>query len=228
MKQKGKKILRILLKTVLFLLLFIVSYGVIGSLISFIPVNTDFQECKKDGVEIYIKTNGFHTDLIVPLRNDIKDWSVFVDSKDTERKDTTYSYVAFGWGDKGFYLNTRKISDVKFSIVFKAAFFLSSSAMHVEFMKSVKENENLKKVCISKESYKKLVNHIENSFKVDDQNKPILIKAKTYNPNDVFYEAKGTYNLFYTCNSWTNQGLKVAGLRASLWALFSFGIFFHY
>jgi uncharacterized protein (TIGR02117 family) len=228
MKQKAKKVLTVLLKTVAFILLFIISYGAIGSLISLIPVNTDFQECKKDGVEIYIKTNGFHTDFIVPVRNDIKDWSNFVDSKNTISRDTSYSYVSFGWGDKGFYKEAKKIKDIRFSTVFKAAFFLSRSAMHVEFKKGVQENENCKKICISKENYKNLVAYIETSFRVNDKNKTILSNIEPYNPNDLFYDAIGTYNLFYTCNTWTNQGLKAAGLKACLWTPFSFGIFFHY
>jgi uncharacterized protein (TIGR02117 family) len=223
-----KKIGRISLKIVGYLFLFIISYAILGSLISFIPVNRNFEECKQDGVEIYIQADDIHTDLILPIRNEIKDWSAFVNPKDAKAGDSTYTHVAFGWGDKGFYINTPRIEDLKFTTVFKAAFFLSTSAMHVAFKKSIKENETCKKICISKESYKKIISHIESSFQVDGQQKPILIKGAGYTPHDLFYDANGTYNLFYTCNSWANQGLKKAQMKAAFWTLFSFGILHHY
>ncbi|MDR9457246.1 MAG: hypothetical protein RI572_07525, partial [Salegentibacter sp.] len=38
-----------------------------------IPVNSDFQETN-DGVEIYLQTSDVHTDIVVPLKNDLKNW----------------------------------------------------------------------------------------------------------------------------------------------------------
>jgi hypothetical protein len=43
-----------------------------------------------------------------------------------------------------------------------------------------------------------------------------------------FYNAKGRYSLFYTCNTWANQALKSANQKAALWTIFDFGIFQHY
>ncbi|MFM7854609.1 MAG: DUF2459 domain-containing protein [Flammeovirgaceae bacterium] len=49
-------------------------------------------------------------------------------------------------------------------------------------------------------------------------------KILRYWDNDSFYEAKGTYNLFFTCNTWVNEGLKKAGLKACLWTPFDSGL----
>ncbi|MFP3836064.1 DUF2459 domain-containing protein, partial [Chryseobacterium sp. SIMBA_028] len=46
--------------------------------------------------------------------------------------------------------------------------------------------------------------------------------------NDAFYDAKGTYSFFYTCNTWANNALKAAGQKAALWTPSDFGIFQHY
>ena len=43
-----------------------------------------------------------------------------------------------------------------------------------------------------------------------------------------FYEAKGSYSFFYTCNTWANNGLKAMGQKAALWTPSDFGIFQHY
>lgn len=157
----------------------------------------------------------------------MKDWTSFVNPADTKSGNTIANYVAFGWGDKGFYLETPTWEDLKFQTAFKALFFLSSTAMHVTFYKKLHENESCRKICITKMSYKMLTNYIESSFeKNGDFTK--LIKGAAYSDNDLFYEAKGTYNLFRTCNTWANSGLKSANLKACLWTPFDKGIFYQY
>jgi hypothetical protein len=57
-------------------------------------------------VEIHILTNGVHTDLVLPFQNQYIDWSKFVSLVDTKSGNPSALNVAFGWGDKGFYLQT--------------------------------------------------------------------------------------------------------------------------
>jgi uncharacterized protein (TIGR02117 family) len=205
----------------------IVTYLAVAILFSVIPVNTDYEE-PSDGVEIYVKSNGVHTDIVVPLVSDEIDWRTRLNLKDY--KDSPVGYVALGWGDKGFYLNTPTWADLKFSTAFKAAFWLSTSAMHVTLYENgFRENRYNKKVKITKEKYKELVSYIDNSFDKDSTGKYELIAGNNHysGVNDNFYEAVGRYNLFKTCNSWTNRGLKIAGVRTALWAPFEWSVMRH-
>src|SRR5688572_19403271 len=88
--------------------------------LSSISVNDDFKHCDKDSIEIYILTNGVHTDLVLPLQNQFMDWNKFVNPASTISSNTSVRYVSFGWGDKGFYLRTKTWGDLKFSIAFNA------------------------------------------------------------------------------------------------------------
>lgn len=208
--------------------LLILGYLLAAFTLPYIPSNADFKPCEKDAVEIYIMTNGVHTDLVLPIKHELKDWTVLLNPSDTKSGDTSVNYAAFGWGDKGFYLETPTWADLKFSTAFKAAFFLSSTAMHVTFYKTREENESCKKLCISRESYKKLVRYIDDSFEKEKSGTGRLISGASYRDNDLFYEANGTYNLFVTCNTWVNNGLKAANLKACLWTPFDKGIFYQY
>lgn len=224
-----EEIIRIFIKSTAVILSIVIIYLLIAFSLSYIPVNNNFKECEKDAVEIYILTNGVHTDLVLPLRNQYNDWSKFVNSAETKSKDTTFGLVGFGWGDKGFYLQTKTWSDLKFSTAFKAIFYLSQSAMHVTFHDQINESATCRKICIDKESYLKLVDYITQSFLRNNNNgMPVMIKEASYGVNDSFYEAKGTYGLFNTCNTWANEGLKYAGLKAAFWSPFDKGIFHHY
>lgn len=222
-----KKSLRILKKVSIGILLFLILYVFAAFSLSKITVNSDADNQAKE-VPIYIRTNGVHTDLVLPVKNEVKDWSREVKFENTKANDSTAQFIAFGWGDKGFYLNTPEWSDLKASTAFNAAFALGSSAMHTTFYKSVRESKSCVKIEVSKENYQKLVNYIEAGFQHDANGNPIFIEATTYGKNDSFYEANGKYNLFQTCNSWANSGLNAANQKAAFWTVTDTGIFCHY
>ncbi len=180
-------------------------------------------------ITIYLKTNGVHTDLVLPVKTPHKDWSEGILYKNTRSGDTTFNYVAFGWGDKGFYLETPTWSDLKVSTAFKAGFGLSTSAVHATFYNSLREGERCVRLLIAKEQYQRLVTYIENSLQIDTAGSPIVIPTKArYGKNDAFYEARGSYSLFHTCNTWANNALKVSGQKACWWTPFDTGIFYQH
>jgi len=215
--------------TVLVFFIFSVCLYFVGAFVlSSVPVNTDFKECEKEAVEIHILTNGVHTDLVLPYRNQFMDWSKWVNASQTKSGDSTAVNVAFGWGDKGFYLETKTWDELKLSTACKALFYLGSSAMHVSFYQKLRETESCRKICVSKENYLKLVQYISQRFDTDSMGLPRQIVGASFTNHDAFYDAKGKYSLFYTCNTWANDGLKFAGLKACFWTAFKGGIFDQY
>ncbi len=169
-------------------------------------------------IDVYILSNGVHTDVVVPVKTDVIDWHAFLDPQLPKVNCTEATYVAFGWGDKGFYLETPTWADLKFSTAFKAAFFLSTSAMHVTYHNQLTEGKLCKHTKITRANYEVMVEHIKKSF-VIEKNQPQWLENAHYFDTDVFYAANGTYSIFYTCNSWANQTLKAGQLPACLWTL---------
>ena len=222
-----KNAFKILGKVLLGIVGFIILYLVSAFVLSKIPVNSEDKD-KNEDVTIYIKTNGVHTDIVVPIKTEFKDWSEKMQFSHIKSQDSTMQYIGFGWGDKGFYLNTPEWADLKFSTAFNAAFYLGTSAMHATFYKQIRESESCVKINISKTEYDKLIAYIEDSFQHDANGNPILINATTYGQNDSFYEANRKYHLFYTCNTWANNALKASDQKAALWTPSDTGIFCHY
>ena len=221
------KTIKKLLKYLAIFILSLVTYLLIVTLLSFVSVNKDVSENQKE-IPIYILTNGVHTDIVLPIKNEHHDWSTQLKFEHTKSKDTTYQYAALGWGDKGFYLETPTWADLKASTALKAASGLSTSAMHVTFYKHLKENQSCKKLQVSLENYKKLIAFINESFQTKSGEFLKIETDAVYGKHDVFYEANGSYSLFYTCNSWANQVLKSANQKAALWTISDSGIFRHY
>jgi uncharacterized protein (TIGR02117 family) len=221
-----KKAFRIILKSILGIVIFVVGYTLLSFGLSKIEVNSDVAQNPE--IEIFISTNGVHTDIVVPIKNEIKDWTTDIQFTHTKTQDSIMNFVGIGWGDKGFYLDTPEWADLKASTAIKAATGLSTTAMHTTFYKTLKEDESCKKIKISKENYSKLVSYITDSFQKDTNLKTINIPNSFYGKNDTFYEANGSYSLAKTCNTWANGALKTSNQKAAFWTPYDGGIFCHY
>jgi uncharacterized protein (TIGR02117 family) len=230
MKKILKRIFKIAAYTLSGFIAFVLLYIGFAWLLSRIAVNKDAATKGNKEISIFIKTNGVHTDIVVPLKNDIKDWRQEARLEDSESNDSTMQYASMGWGDKGFYLQTPQWSDLKFSVAFKAMFHLGTSAMHVTFFKEMHTGEQCKEIKISKEQYARLVTYIDKSFTYNEQKKTINIRTSNdgYGRDDAFYESPGVYDLFHTCNTWANNALKACDQRACLWTPSDKGIFYQY
>lgn len=223
LRKIGKTILFTIGTFICFILLYISCAYVLSR------IEIAEEPISKNDVEIFIVTNGVHTDLVVPVKNDQMDWSKEIKYSNTKSADTTAHYLAMGWGDKGFYLETPTWADLKARVAFKAAFALGNTAIHATFYKNITIDESSRKINISKEQYARLVEYIINSFKKDQNGHFININTNAnYGSNDAFYEANGSYSMIHTCNSWANNGLKSCGQKACLWTPFDTGIFLLY
>jgi len=226
--MRMKKYFRILFKTIGVILGIVLLYLLCGYFIPFIEVPAEKTNEPKT-VEIYLLTNGVHTDIVVPVKNQQYDWSKMVPFENTLSKSTDFRYLSVGWGDKGFYLDTPTWADLKFSTAFKAAFWLSESAMHCTFYNQMTEGKDCVKIPITAQQYEHLVYYINAKFDHDKNGNLQLIKTDAvYGNNDAFYDAQGRYSFLDTCNTWANNGLKAAGQKAALWSPSDFGIFQHY
>ncbi|WP_343536923.1 TIGR02117 family protein [Sphingobacterium thalpophilum] len=179
-------------------------------------------------VQVYVKSNGVHTDVVVPVLSAEMDWSTLFPYANTQGKKTDYHYVGIGWGDKGFYLETPEWKDLKASTAFTAAFGLGESAIHVTYYRAIQENDLCFGYKISPQQYRALIQYIHESLDLHEGH-PILVETNAqYDDADAFYEAKGAYSMFYSCNTWTNNALKKAGMPAGIWATLDKGILSHY
>lgn len=181
-------------------------------------------------VTIYVRTNGAHTDIVMPknvnLPNSVVsfNWNNLVNDTLFHDVDSSYKYVAVGWGDKGFYLNTPEWKDLRLSTAFKAAFGLGGTAMHVTYYRHMEaDGESTKAIKISALCYQSLIAEITQSFDLQDGT-PKLIPHPAYGAHDNYFEARGHYSLFKTCNTWTGNTLHKANITMGFWTPLQSGV----
>lgn len=172
-------------------------------------------------ISAYVLSNGVHTDMVLPLHTRFIDWDTVFPFGNIKSKAFDYHFIAVGWGDKGFYLNTPEWKDLKTSTALNAAFGLSAAAIHATYYRDMIPGNLCKKVSLNNDQYRKLVQYILSSLDRQGSCSSIVIPTNAqYGEDDAFYEAKGKYSLFHTCNTWTNDALKTAGTKACLWTFY--------
>ena len=209
-------------------ILAVVVYFVVAVICSVIPVKQVCCPQANDSIKIFISSNGFHTDIVLPMENETWDWTRYIDTSLTETDCSNMVYVAFGWGDSTLYTTTLYFKDLKAVTAFNAAFSSEASVLHTEFFSSYYEDEGTIAVYLSRFQYQRLANFIHNSFMMQADGTYCIIPGVSYRSYDLFYRSKRHYGLLYTSNTWVNDGLRICGAPASLWTPFAQGITYHY
>lgn len=206
-------------KGVLGLVLLYLLLVVVGTL----PVNRAWQN-PGEGIEVFVYADLVHSELLVPRVTEVVDWGTWFDSSDFERATGREEYIGVGWGDREFFFKTPTWDDASVSVVAGAMLWPSATVMHITVEDKPYEDEYNRRIVLTPEQYELLVLHIQESFVLGEDDLPIVIPGYNYGEYDTFYEAKGTYSLLYTCNNWTGDALKQAGVRTGWWTPYPWGL----
>ncbi|HVG04833.1 MAG TPA: TIGR02117 family protein [Burkholderiaceae bacterium] len=188
------------------------------------PVNAAFTETP-DGVPIYLRTNGVHAELILPTRAGSIDWSIDHPPAHMRSLSEPLKWVAFGWGDRGFFASTPTWADLRPTTALKALSGIGPGAMHVEYIESPRMYK-AREVKINAEQYARLVAFIRASFERDAAGRPHRTSLPGYFSTDAFYDSSVGYKFWFTCNEWVRKALSDAGVRTAAWAPFDTALFY--
>lgn len=205
------------------LLTFPLLYFLAALIGSAIPTNAGWQE-PASGVTIFVRTNGVHTWIMVPTVTPDIDWRPLAPAGHIRDPRYAGDYLAFGYGNREFYLNTPRWQDLRLRTALTAAFGEGRSLMHVEHERRPRPNEDQRSFRVSRDQYRRLAAYIVRSFDRDRAGGTIPLLGRGYGPADIFYEARGPYNAVITCNEWTGAALREAGVRIGVWTPLAAGV----
>ena len=214
-KPLWKRALRYSLYTLLAIIGPISLYFLMACMLSNIGTSPKELACDK-AYTAYLSDNGVHIDIILPMAAMDTNFLAKLGPKATTK------YLAIGWGDRGFYLNTPTWDDVRMSTVCYALLWNSPSVMHISEYNNAYEGWTAMSLC--KEQVDAMTDKMQKSFKMNEDESFQRIKNYAYGQNDYFCEAKGSYNCFNTCNVWTGRMLKAGQVKTAVWSPFTGGI----
>lgn len=181
-------------------------------------------------IDAYISSNGVHTDFIFPTHTSQMDWTTIFRPRYFNNPHLDTDFIAIGWGDREFYLNTPEWKDLTLKRALFAAAGQDRSLIHVEYLgqrefRAITHHQAYH-LHLSEDQYAQLRNYVLKTT-VLDKNTAQNIANFHYDQNDAFFEATGQYSLFKTCNTWIGDGLRQAGLKISRWTPFDITVYWY-
>ena len=172
-----------------------------------------------EGVTIWVETNGIHTGIVVPKVAAEVDWRPLLRPGDLrDPRYAGYGYAAIGWGERAFYLETQTWADVRLPTVARAALGSRRTLVHVEHLPRPREGADVRRVVLRPDEYRRLAAYLRASF----AERPAHLPG--YAAYDTFYTARGRYSAVATCNAWTGDALRHAGVRVGWWTPFPWSV----
>jgi uncharacterized protein (TIGR02117 family) len=181
---------------------------------SSIPANRDWKQ-PKDGIPIFVETNGVHVSLIVPTAAAGEDLSDLIRPENLQEPMLYGTHVMIGWGHGGVYRHTKTWADVRASEVASAVFGSDDVVLHVYHLVDPQPEPYRKKFRVTQKQYHSIIQQIRATFRLSKNGQSMSSPA--YGPNNIFYTAYGRYSAVHTCNNWTGDVLRKAGVRIGLW-----------
>lgn len=196
------------------LILFLAGYAVLGLIGGAIPVNRDWRP-PAQGVRIYVESNGVHTGIVVPKVAAGVDWRPIARAEHlADPRYGRHRFLSFGWGERAFYLETQSWADVKPATVLAAALGSDRTLVHVDHVPEPRPGVAVRAITLRPDEYRRLAAHIRGTFAERPR------RYRGYGGYDAFYDARGHYSIGRTCNAWTGEGLRKAGVRIGWWTPF--------
>lgn len=188
---------------------------------SIVPANPGWRE-SETGTTIWIAANPIHTAIVVPTSAEGIDLSLVFRPTDLPDPGDMGQYLAFGWGDRDFYLNTPTWADLTPGTTLSAIIGSGQSVLHVDHLRSPEGIPPLRPIRLTRAQYRRLITEITGTLALDASGRAVAMPG--YGSLDVFYTARRDYWLFNTCNIWTGDMLARAGVRVGLWSPFPPGV----
>jgi uncharacterized protein (TIGR02117 family) len=166
------------------------------------PTSTSPPGAPERTEHITVVGRGWHTDICLnPMDAN--------DSLDLARRFPGAAYLCFGFGERQYYMGR----DTGL-IEMLSALLPSDSALLVTALRVPPDaafpGETVD-LGISRTGMTGPVEFIQKDVETDSSGNPIVLGPGPY-PGSVFWAGHRTYDAFFTCNSWTADGLRAAGL----------------
>lgn len=174
------------------------------------------------GIQLYVRTNGVHTWILMPKVSPIMDWRPYAPPE--HLRDPRYGrgdYIAVGYGNREFYLNTPTWADLTVRNAVYAFFGGGPPLLHVEHDYQPRPTEDTRPLRVTEDEYRRLVAYVRARFRLNPQGRTVPVLGRGYGDWDMFYEAEGGYSFVLTCNEWTGRALRAAGVRMGMWTPFA-------
>lgn len=209
-----------LLQIILIFSVLLITYIALSFIALFLPKH---QQCTEQTKSIYIYHTFAHTEIMIPVGYFKEE---FFAHFPTLLQNSVQGYIAFSYGDRDFMMQTPLWDDTDPYLAAKSLLINTPALLRVGHYYGINKKESVK-IGLSQACLSTLKESILKSFATHN-NKFIKYSDSYKDPKVFYYEANKPYNLFHTCNSWTGDKLREAGIKMPYITPFSQQVVYHY
>ncbi len=158
---------------------------------------------------VRVVSNGWHTAIVIG-RAELVATGLLPEADDFPDA----VFLEFGWGDRVYYPAREKT----LGMALDAALTGTPAVMHLAGLARPPEltyaDVEVLSFALSQEEFRHLVGAIAGDFERPEGERATPVSRGLY-PHSKFYNARGTFHLFNTCNTWTARMLRAGGVNLS-------------
>ena len=170
-----------------------------------LPINNDAPRTHV----IQVASNGWHTAVVLPAPA-LADTGLLPEAEDFPGA----AFLEFGWGDRVYYPAKEKTIGMTLS----AALVPTPAVMHMAGLATAPRDDNTSRevvaVPLTEAGFLNLIEALAAEFERPAAGRAVSVSRGLY-PGSRFYNARGEFHLFNTCNTWTASMLRAAGVAIS-------------
>ncbi len=174
----------------------------------------DADRSNSTATEVFLVAGPIHYDFLLPLTDETRDNFAELAQAGLPVLDPDARWLLIGWGAREFYTTTGTYADLSVSAVLRGIFG-DDAVLRAEIFGALRTDIDLPSLRLDSQQYDRLQQAILSSFA---RNSGQLVPVPgNLSGGDRFFEAKGRFNLFRTCNTWIGDVIQTAGLRFGRW-----------
>ncbi len=158
---------------------------------------------------VRVVSNGWHTAIVIG-RAELVATGLLPEADDFPDA----VFLEFGWGDRVYYPAREKT----LGMALDAALTGTPAVMHLAGLARPPEqtyaDAEVMPVALSQVKFRRLVRAIAGDFERPEGERAAPVSRGLYS-HSKFYNARGTFHLFNTCNTWTARMLRAGGVNLS-------------
>ena len=175
---------------------------------------------------VYLTANAMHADIAIPINSLSFQQFSFLREAGFPLDNPNLQYLVVGWGAREFYTSTADYSDIGFGTAWRAAIG-DMSVMHIAPAGDLSQSDNVVPIKMSEEGFANMLSFMIGTFK-KSSGEPVLLPNATFGYGDLFYEAKGVFNILNPCNVWVSKALNKAGISSGIWTPTTYSLLLHH
>ncbi|EBA17556.1 hypothetical protein RSK20926_07457 [Roseobacter sp. SK209-2-6] len=165
---------------------------------------------------VLLAAGPIHYDFLIPLDAPTKAYFALLEPVLPELNHSEAAWLVLGWGAKDFYTTSGDYGDITLKAIGRGLFG-DSSVLRADVLGRIDPHLDLPEIAFSEGEYAAFLKALDASFARGSDGVIQVLQHPGLTQSDRFFEARGRFHLFRTCNTWIARMIRASGRRFGLW-----------